>query len=160
MKWRVVSVLVLASCAASAQSDKDQCPKGCLDELNPIKSDIHNIKTTSPKLQFINTVAVPQKGGTREVPAEVDLKPFWENILLIQISVGQNAMYVPFIGDMQTTPANSLPTSFRLPVPCLQNPGLVQSGALTVSVSQRKLIAIASGCPMDMNVEVTLLLKM
>ena len=160
MKWRVVNILVLALCAASAQSDKDQCPKGCLDEINRMKSDIRSIGTTSPKLQLINRVAVPQKGGTGEVPAEVDLKPFWENILLIQISVGQNAMYVPFIGDMQITSSNSLPASFRLPVPCSQNPGLVQSGALTVSVSQRKLTAIASGCPIDMNVEVTLLLKM
>jgi hypothetical protein len=137
MKSRVVSILVLALFAASAQSDKDQCPKGCLDEINRMKHPKH--RTTSPKLQLINRVAVPQKGGTGEVPAEVDLKPFWENILLIQISVGQNAMYVPFIGDMQITSSNSLPASFRLPVPCSQNPGLVQSGALTVSVSQRKL---------------------
>jgi hypothetical protein len=160
MKWRVFSTLILAVCSASGQSTKDQCPKGCLDELDSTKSDIHNIRTTSPKVQVINAVAVSQKGGGKEVPAEVDLKSFWENILLIQISVGQNAMSVPFIGDMQTSPGNSLPSTFRLPVACPQSPGLVQSGALTVSVTQRKLIANASGCPIDMNVEVTLLLKM
>ena|SRR5437868_268223 len=160
MKWKVFSTLILAVCAASGQSTKDQCPKGCQDQFDSIKSDIQNMRTTSPKIQVINAIAVAQKAGAKEVPAEVDLKPFWENILVIQISVGQNAMSVPFIGDMQTSPGNSLPSSFRLPVACPQNPGIVQSGALTVSVTQRKLTANASGCPIDMNVEITLLLKM
>jgi hypothetical protein len=160
MKWRILSILALTVGVASGQSNKDQCPKECLDEINSVKSAIQQIRMTSPKIQLVNAVAVPQKEGAREMPAEVDLKPFWENILLIQISVGQNAMYVPFIGDMQTTPSNSLPASFRLPVPCGQTPGLIQSGALTVSVNQRKLTAIASGCSIDMNVEVALLLKM
>ena len=154
----VVSFLLLALCAFG-QSDKDQCPKGCLDETNAMKSDIQNIRNTSPKLQVINAVAVPPTGEARAVPAEIDLKPFWENILLIQISAGQNAMYVPFLGDMQTTASNSLPESFRLPVPCAQSLGQLQPGGVTVSVNHRKLTAIASGCPNEMDVEVTLLLK-
>ncbi len=160
MKWTIVSILVLTLWAAFAQSDKSQCPRGCLDEIGPMQSDIQKIKITSPQIQIISKVAVPQKGGATAVPAEVDLRQFWEKILLIQVSARQNAMDIPFLGDMQTTSSNPLPTSFRLPVPCGQSPGLVQTGALTVSVSERKLVAMASGCPSDVNVEVTLLLKM
>ena len=160
MKWMILITLVLALHPAFGQSDKNQCSKACLGEMSAMQADIQRIKATSPKMEVISKVAVPPKGEAAALPAEIDLKPFWENILLIQVSVGQNAMYIPFFGDMQGTNSNPVLTSFRLPFHCRQSPGLIQAGALTVSLSERKLFAAATGCPLDVNFEVTFLLKM
>jgi len=154
----ISSLVVLIVLVASASGQKEpQCPPGCVKLIDDVKSDVQNLKTTAATIKVKNATAVPQKGGAPGVPGEVNLKDDWKNILLIQVAVGENVMPVPFAGDLQPPPFSQ--PSFQLPVPCGQNPALVQSGTLTVSISQRKLTAIASGCPTDMNVEVTLLLK-
>lgn len=158
MKSRVLSILLVgigfASCAIA-----QQCPIGCQPQITTLTNDLLHLQTITPKIKTSALTATPQIGGTPPVPGTLDLKPHWPDILLIQVAVGENAMSMPFFGDMQVS-GSQIPARAVLSVPCASGPGApATQGSLTVSVEAgpRRLTATAAGC--KMTVLVTLLLR-
>ncbi len=160
MKWQLPSILLIGI-GLGSPSFGQQCPIGCQPQITTLTNDVLYLQTITPRITTSILTVVRPVAGAPPVPGTLDLKPFWKNILLIQVAVEENAMSIPFSGDMHTSTVQT-PDQAVLSVPCASGPGNVppsSQGSLRVSVEAgtRRLTAAPTGC--NMTVEVTLLLK-